>query len=59
MKLPDILIDSRQEDNVYLYEPESGLCMGAFKTIEDAKNHIDAFAEIVLTEKYTPLYKVD
>lgn len=50
MSFPEILIDAKQEDKVYLYETKIGLCIGAFRTIDEAKSHIDEFAEIVLEE---------
>lgn len=59
MKYPEILIDAKQENRVYLYEIKSGLCIGPFKTIDEAKSHMDTFAEIVLEETYEPLYHVD
>lgn len=59
MKQPEIIVYKKQENKFYLMCMESDLCIGPFKTVDEARKHIDVFAEIVLEETYSPLYEVD
>lgn len=56
----DIVIeyDVTATGKVYPYHKETGLCIGPYDSVEEAKNHENDLRQIVLDDGYFPLNKV-